>query len=79
MRYKLRTGDPDAEPDGMEHVYEATEAAAVVDEPAEAAIEIARRRIRRLRGSGIAEVTADHLVDLLLTGEELLQLGLVLD
>lgn len=79
LRYKLRTGDPDVEPDGMEHVYEATEAAAVVEEPAEAAIEVARRCIRRLRGSGIAEVTADHLEDLLLTGEELLQLGLVLD
>ena len=80
LRYKLRMGDPDAEPYGTEHVYEATEAgAAIVEEPAEAAIEIARRRIRRLRGAGIAEVTEDHLGDLLLSGEELIQLGLVLD
>ena len=41
----------------------------------EPAIEVARRRIRRLRGSGIAEVTTDHLGDLLLSDEELLQLG----
>ena len=37
------------------------------------------RRTRRLRASGTSEVTTDHLSYLLLSGEELLQLGLTLD
>ena len=81
LRYKLRMGDPDAEPEGLEEAQEAVlqEEAPREPEETEAAIDVARRRIRRLRGSGIAMVTTDHLSDLMLSDEELLELGLSLD
>ena len=82
LRYKLRMGDPDAEPDGLQEAQEADmmqEEAPREPEETEAAVDVARRRIRRLRGSGIAMVTTDHLSDLMLSDEELLELGLSLD
>ena len=76
LRYKLRMGDPDAELQGHGEVAEEpVQEAQPPEATAEPAIEVARRRMRRLRGSGIAEVTTDHLGDLLLSDEELLQLG----